>query len=180
MRVAITGHRPDSFLQSHYTQGQIQLLSDGMVATFKRQYDELAFNVGGALGADQIVGQSCIDAGVPYYLYLPFPVDIQGRYWKEEQREDLVRQFELAAGVKIVDPTGHYDVKNYFVRDRQMVDDADVVVAFWVGKKRGGTYEAMKYALTQSKFVLNALDGLRPVFSNELEKGWTPPTVQGE
>lgn len=180
MRVAITGHRPDAFIQSHYTQGQIQMIAEGVVATFKRQYGELSFNVGGAIGADQVMGRACIEAQVPFHLYLPFSIDVQGRYWTQEQRDELSSQFDRAAGVSIVDPSGSYHVKNYFIRDRQMVDNAEVVVAFWVGKKRGGTYETMKYALKQSKFVFNALDGLRPVFNNNLEEGWTPPTVKGE
>jgi len=58
-----------------------------------------------------------------------------------------------------------------------MVDCADFVVAFWVGKRRGGTFNTMKYALKQSKFVFNGLNELRPVFSESLKLGWTPPTV---
>jgi hypothetical protein len=55
MRVAITGHMPDAFIQSHYTEGEVSLIAEGVVATFKRQFEEkkLTFNVGGAIGADQ-------------------------------------------------------------------------------------------------------------------------------
>lgn len=195
MRVAITGHRPDAFIQSHYSEGQVQLIADGVVATFQRQYGSgqhtgagddceikappLAFNVGGCIGADQWVGRACIGAGVPYYLFMPMTLEVQSRYWSQNQTDELRSQVETSEGVDIVDPSGNYSVQNYFIRDRRMVDNADIVVAFWVGKKKGGTYQTMKYALKQSKFVFNALDGLRPVFSEDLQKGWTPP-VQGE
>lgn len=174
MRVAITGHRPDAFIQSHYTTNQIQMISDGVVATFKRQYNDIYFNLGGAIGADQIVGNSCIEANVPYYLYLPAPIEIQGKYWNSNQLNNLKKQADLSSGLNIIDPSGNYNVKNYFIRDRKMVDEADIVVAFWVGKRQGGTFETMKYALKQSKFVFNALNELRPVFNVDLEKGWTP------
>ncbi len=181
MRVAITGHRPDAFIQSHYTEGQVKLVADGVVATFKRQFDgNLSFNVGGAIGADQWLARACINADVPYYLYAPMLFEIQSRYWSKEQQNELKLQYEKASGITIIDPSGNYQVKNYFIRDRMMVDDADFLIAFWVGKRRGGTFETMKYALSKSKFVFNALDDLRPVFNIDLENGWTPPNMRGE
>jgi hypothetical protein len=92
----------------------------------------------------------------------------------------LKTQYEKASGLTIIDPSGDYHVKNYFIRDRMMVDEADVLVAFWVGRRRGGTFETMKYALKNSKFVFNALDDLRPIFNVDLENGWTPPKLRGD
>lgn len=181
MRVAITGHRPDVFIQSHYSQEQINLVAEGVVATFKRQYkDDLVFNVGGAIGADQIMGRACMEQQVPFHLYLPMTIEVQGRYWSQAQRQELHSQYEAAAGVHIIDPSGDYSVKNYFLRNRKMVDEADIVVAFWVGKRAGGTFDAIKYGLKSSKFVLNALNELKPIFNDDVKSGWTPPTVKGE
>jgi hypothetical protein len=84
-----------------------------------------------------------------------------------------------AVGIDIMDLSGEYRPQQYQERNKKMVDDASFVVAFWVGKRRGGTFNAMKYALKQSKFVLNAMDGLRYVFAEDLKKGWTPP-IQAE
>lgn len=179
MRVAITGHRPDAFIQSHYSESALSLIVDGTVATFQREYkDDLIFNLGGAIGADQWVGDACIEQGVKFYLYLPMLPRIQGKYWSSKQQLNLKKQMEVASGVNIYDPSGDYNVASYHMRDRKMVDDADIVVAFWVGKKKGGTYGTMKYALSQSKFVFNALNCLRPVFKDDLEKGWTPPQLE--
>ena len=63
--------------------------------------------------------------------------------------------------------------------EKYHLDDADFVVAFWVGKRRGGTFNTMRYALKKSKFVFNALNELRPVFKDDRAKGWSPPTVRG-
>lgn len=181
MKVAITGHRPDAFIQSHYTEGQVKLIAEGVVATFKRQFDgNLSFNVGGAVGADQWLAQACIEVDVPYYLYAPMLFEIQSKYWSDKQKNELKIQYEKAAGVTIADPSGNYHVSNYFIRDKMMVDNADILVAFWVGRRRGGTFETIKYALKKSMFVFNALDNLRPLFNIDLENGWTPPSMRGQ
>lgn len=178
MRVAITGHRPDPFIQSHYSQEKLAMIIDGVVATFDREHGEdLSFNLGGAIGADQWVGQACIENAVKFHLYLPFLPEVQSKYWGAEQKQQLSRQIEKASSVTIVDPSGNYEVWRYEERNRIMIDDADILVAFWVGKKRGGTYNAIKYALSKSKPVLHALDNLRWLFKEDLSKGWTPPTM---
>jgi uncharacterized phage-like protein YoqJ len=179
VRVCVTGHRPDSFLVSHYQLDAVTRLAGDIVCALKREYgDELIFNLGGAIGADQWMGAAAIEHGVKFGLFLPFLPQVQAKFWSDQQRAELDRQLRSASKIMIVDSNGGYDVIKYHERDRLMVDEADFVVAFWVGRRRGGTFETMKYALSKSKFVLNALDGLRPVFKQDLEAGWTPPHLK--
>lgn len=181
IKIAITGHRPDALLLSHYSPETIQRLTNDIVAVFKREHkDELTFNLGGAIGIDQWVGAACIEQNVPYILYLPFHPDVQSKFWTQEQKDVLTKQIKHAAGIDIVEPNidASYAAYNYQKRNERMIDDANFVVAFWVGKRRGGTYNAIKYGLKKSKFVLNALDDLRPLFNENLKKGWTPPTMK--
>ena len=178
-RVCITGHRPDPFLVSHYQAEAVARLASDVACVLKREYgDELLFNLGGALGADQWMGAAAIEHNIKFGLFLPFLPQVQARFWTDEQRMELDRQLRAAARITIVDSSGEYDVAKYHERDRLMVDDAGFVVAFWVGRRRGGTFETMKYALSKSKFVFNALDGLRPVFKQDLETGWIPPHLR--
>ena len=180
IQVAITGHRPDSFLVSHYTPETIIRIADDTVWRLKKEYkDDICFNLGGALGADLWVGTACINYKVRFRLYLPFHPKVQTAHWTKEQKMELDQQLQNAAGIDIMEPNPDikYNVGRYFERNQKMVDDASFVIAFWVGKRRGGTFHAMKYALKNSKFVFNALDDLRPVFTDELNMGWTPPTV---
>jgi uncharacterized phage-like protein YoqJ len=181
IKIAITGHRPDAFLISHYTQESVIRIVDNIVAAFKREHkDDLLFNLGGAIGIDQWVGAACIEHDVQFHLYLPFHPDVQSKHWNQEHKDELARQMGYAVGVDMVEPNPEepYKVWNYNIRNERMVDNANFVVAFWVGKRRGGTYNAMKYGLKSSKFVFNALDDLRPLFKEDLKKGWTPPTVR--
>ena len=175
--IAITGHRPDAFLVSHYSPETVKMLAENMVVAYKREYDELNFYLGGAIGADQWVGEACIEHNVSYELVLPFSDEIQAKYWNDEQKAELQRQYQHAKGICIIDPSGNYSVGTYMQRNKKMVDLADFVVAFWVGKRRGGTFNAIQYALRQNKTVLNALNELRPIFKEDLKKGWTPPTM---
>ena len=182
VNIAITGHRPDAFLISHYSQEMVMRIVDNIVAAFKREHkDDLMFNLGGAIGVDQWVGAACIEHKVPFYLYLPFHPDVHSKHWKQEYKDELARQMGHAVGIDMVEPNPEepYKVWNYNLRNERMVDNAHFVVAFWVGKRRGGTYNAMKYGLKSSKFVFNALDELRPLFKEDLKKGWTPPTCEG-
>ena len=179
MKIAITGHRPDAFIVSHYKPSQIIRIASDMVCTFKREFeDDLCFNLGGAIGVDQWVGMACLEHNVRYKVFLPFLPEIQGKYWTKEQREELDRQLKGATGIDIADLSGNYLPKMYQVRNKKMVDAADFLVAFWVGKRRGGTYNAIKYALQQSKFVYNAMNDRQPINQEDLKKGWTPPTVR--
>jgi uncharacterized phage-like protein YoqJ len=180
IKVAITGHRPDSFLVSHYEISTVIRMVDDTVWRLKKEYkEELCFNLGGALGTDLWAGSACIKNDVKFRLYLPFHPKIQAAHWTKEQRLELDNQLQKASGIDIMEPNPdiEYNIGRYFERNQKMVDDASFVVAFWVGKRRGGTFHAMNYALKNSKFVFNALDGLRPIFTEELNNGWTPPTV---
>lgn len=181
IKIAITGHRPDSFLVSHYSIESIIRLIGDTVAVFEREYkDDLMFNLGGAIGADMWAGAACIEQKIPFCLYLPFHPDIQSKYWTPDQRKELVRQMEHARGIHIVEPNveAPYDSSNFLKRNENMVDNASFVVAFWVGKRRGGTFHAINYGLKSSKFVFNALNELKPIFKEDLKVGWTPPTVK--
>jgi len=181
MKIAISGHRPDSFLVSHYSPESVVRIANDIVCVFRRKFgDELLFNLGGAIGVDQWVGRICMEQNIRYHMFLPFRPEIQARYWSKEQRKELDEQLKHASGIHISNLSGQYSPYIFQERNKKMIDGADFLVAFWVGKRKGGTYNAMKYALSESKFVFNALNKLCPIFDEELKKGWTPPTVTGE
>jgi uncharacterized phage-like protein YoqJ len=175
MKIAITGHRPDAFLVSHYSFETVERIADDTVCVFKREFgDDLVFNLGGAIGTDQWVGKACLEHNVKFNLYLPFLPEVQMKYWGEEQKGELKRQIASANGIEIIDPSGQYNISKYQERNVKMIDDSNIVIAFWVGKRAGGTYNAIKYANSQSKFVFNALDNYTLIFKNDIKNGWTP------
>lgn len=181
MRIAITGHKPDTFLQSKYTQEQVKRIINDIIWIMKKQYgNELIVNIGGELGTELWTGQACMDHSIRYNIYLPFYNSIHTVYWNENEEEDLNKQIKRANGIYYVDPNpnAHYNKENRKQRDNKMVDDASFVVGFWAGKKIGRTYNTLAYTLLQNKFVFNGLNDLKPLFNEDLEKGWTPPTME--
>jgi uncharacterized phage-like protein YoqJ len=180
MIISVTGHRPDAFLISHYSLGVVKTIANDTACILKREFDaDLQFNLGGAIGSDQWMGNACIEHNIKFNLYLPFAPEVFTAYWTEEQKQELSRQMQHAASINIIDPVGSYNVAKYQERNEKMIADSNFTVAFWVGKRRGGTYNSIYYALKQSKFVFNALNELKPIFKENLKKGWTPNVLGG-
>jgi len=73
-----------------------------------------------------------------------------------------------------MDLSGKYLPQFYQERNKKLVDSSDFLLAFWVGKKRGGTFNAIKYALDQSKLVYNGLNNNSLIDINNLSNGWNP------
>jgi hypothetical protein len=56
----------------------------------------------------------------------------------------------------VVVGNSNYSVRRYFRRNERMVDDADLVIAFWDGREDGGTVGCIKYAQHKHKRVFDA------------------------
>lgn len=182
MNIAISGHRPDSFLVSHYRIQTIERLIDDTLWRLKKEYEhDLCLNLGGALGIDLWVGKVCIENDIKFNIYLPFHPSVFTKYWKEDQRSELDNQLSKAKKITIIEPqVMEFSYDKYSKRNEMMIDEASFLIAFWVGKRKGGTFNAMKYALKCSKFVFNGLNELKPIFKEDIKIGWTPPTVNNE
>lgn len=161
-RIGITGHRPDGFKDPIKAK---KLCEDTTLKMYSF-YPDPIFNLGGCIGADQWVGTKCIDLDIRYNLFLPFPPEIQSKHWYEAQKKELKRQVEKCNGLIIAGPK--YKPANFFIRNRQIVDNSDIVICFWEGNKRGGTYDCVKYAVKKSKITLNALDNLSMIDKSNL------------
>lgn len=161
--IGITGHRPHKFKNPDFVKRQCE----DVVVIMQRHYgDALRFNLGGCTGTDQWVGEACLRFGAKYNLYLPFPAEIQSQHWYDEQKKELDRQVANCESLSVLGP--EYVASNYFERDKQIVDNSDFVIAFWEGPKQGGTYITVKYAVEQSKIVLNALTDLSMITGEHL------------
>lgn len=156
-QIGITGHRPSGFANK-----SAALEIAGQVVSYcKHIFHNVEFNLGGCIGADMWVAQACVEQDVPYRLWLPFPVDIQAKMWAADERQALAQHALLAKEVSIVGQ--HYKVANYHIRDQQIVDNSHLIICFWEGRRSGGTYNTIKYALKSGRQVLNAMNELQEV-----------------
>jgi hypothetical protein len=70
--------------------------------------------------------------------------------------DPLAKKFAVTRGIDIVeflpyhliDPTAEFDSKYFFVRTKQMIDNADKVLAIWDTRSKG-THYAIKYSQKQ-------------------------------
>ena len=136
----VTGHRPPR-LHGH---------EDDVKKWFYKKIQELKPDrciCGMAAGADQIWAECVIKAGIPLYCYFPFP--------QNKMHPALKSLVDKAAEVRYC--CDSYNKAAYFIRDKAMVDDSDIVLVVWDGIKGGGTYITMEYAKKQGKevYILN-------------------------
>lgn len=97
---------------------------------------------GMALGWDMALADAAVFLDIPFRAAVPFPgqpdlwpVDQKARYHRLlEQAEDVTYISEFTVG------------RAYEIRNRWMIDRADLVLAYWDGSLNGGTANAVRYA----------------------------------
>jgi uncharacterized phage-like protein YoqJ len=146
--IAFTGHRPKDLPGTGYLD-----FRDALDMLVKGRTD-LRFIVGGALGTDTWAAEYALSHHIPYTLVTPFDLGVMSQFWNPTQRECL-RIYAEHATDHITICSGEYDIRAYQARNEYMVDHADVVFAVYNGKRGGGTYNCIRYALAQGKPVYN-------------------------
>ncbi len=120
MKLAITGSR--SIIDKDWVFAQLDNILTEVQSKFKLKHPPVIVS-GGAHGIDTFV-----------------------REWSEEKGLDFV----LFKPYHLVDNKVEFETKYFFSRNRQIVDNADIVVCLWDGVSHG-TQHVMKYAEKKSK-----------------------------
>jgi uncharacterized phage-like protein YoqJ len=96
------------------------------------------------MGVDQWGARIALDLGCEVRAYLPFPnMEVK---WNYDTRKEFHYLLKASSSVKCY--SDEFSNKAYWIRDKAMVDDADVCVSVWNGATNGGTYITTQYALT--------------------------------
>lgn len=90
--------------------------------------------MGFAQGVDQIFAKIAKDRGVPLLNVYP-------HRRKFHPYEEMLNENE-----NVVFFSDTYSKSNYILRDRYMVDNADIVLAVFDGIPAGGTWQTIEYA----------------------------------
>ena len=133
IKIAITGHR------SQRIKGQekrIEKWIEEQIRIISQFYGRVILIDGVAQGVDQIAALVALKMGVQVSCYFPYRKKLYG-----------VQEYiaENAAEVRFI--RDKFQIGCYIERDRRMVDDCDLLLAVWDGKKNGGTWQTYKYAL---------------------------------
>lgn len=139
MLVGITGHRPER-LGTNWPI--VERWIAGKLEEYKARGERVSLISGMARGVDQIAATTAIDAGVGVRCYYPFPHQMSNLEDYVTTHAEVIRY-----------EANEYRSDAYFIRDRRIVDDCDVLLVVWDGIKYGGTYYTYKYALEKGKKV---------------------------
>lgn len=152
--VCFTGHRPQHLNDPDVVRTQLAIAIDKALAKGRRN-----FIVGGALGVDTwafeiLIGCKDYYPDIQIMLALPHP-QIDAKWSAPEQKHFRALQ-HLADHIWIC--SGSYDIANYQKRNEFMVNHSTAVIACWNGKKHGGTFNCIKYAMDNDVVIYNALN----------------------
>ncbi len=144
MKCALTGHRdlPENFDGNG--------LYDMLEKSISEGYD--TFYCGMARGFDLFALDCLVSLGRKYSLKLIACIPYRGQEnsFSAEDREKYSRLLEWCDEQVVLYPTYCYGC--YHARDRYMVDNADLVIAYCV-KEKGGTAYTLRYAEQKGKEI---------------------------
>lgn len=159
MIIAGTGHRPDKLGgYSKDTSDKVWTLAHNFLQDYKDKIEEVI--VGGALGWDTELASASLYLKIPVCLAIPFVGQEKKWYQSDQERYWMLYHKILEQGgrVKVISKDG-YSVEKMQIRNKWMVDNADVIIALWNGSS-GGTANCVKYAEKNLKKVVNLWDKL--------------------
>lgn len=156
-RIAILGHSSDVFLISHIPLGTIKNIVNDTIFNIKRSIKDVVFNIGQKSGISLWAAQACLENEAKFSLYFT------GSHLSEEEEKEFEEKTK----------TFYTHSLNYKTTE-EMLDESDSAIVFWAGKRIGMTFDSISYLLGKSKYVLNAINDLKPILREDLENGWTP------
>ncbi len=145
MIVAGTGHRPENC----ESEADVRIKS-----RVKLEYTEgvEVFICGMASGFDLWAGDEALNLGIEVWAARPWA----GHTARKADRELYAKVLGGASRVINVHESKDYPgVFVYHDRDKWMVNNADVVMAYWNGYEKGGTYTTRQYAKKVGKPITN-------------------------
>lgn len=150
--VAFFGHR--------YILGNFRMISDPLdelIRDLIRNNEYVEFLVGRNGDFDRIVSSAIVhakevrDDNSAHVLVLPY--DTAEYRNNRKEFEDFYDEIEICEKASMSHPKGAITVRN-----REMVDRADLVV-FFVENESGGAYKTLEYARKMGKNYINLADG---------------------
>lgn len=148
--VCFTGHRTIPMLKKWKIEKK---LKETLEALIDNGY--CYFGAGGALGFDTIAAQTVLALKKKHpeiKLILVLPCKNQTRCWEEKDvsvYESIIEQAD-----KVVYTQEHYDRGCMFKRNRHLVDNSSVCVAY-LTEEKGGTAYTVNYANQKGVKVIN-------------------------
>ena len=151
MNITVTGHR----LLRH-NPGEIKQVLELELLFQMVCHQHVSVNSGMALGFDQLAVEVCLNLGIKVCAYVPC-LD-QEKLWSSSDRmhyNHLIMRIKQSGGevIQVSDQPyrGPTDMEQ---RNRAMVDNGEMVIAYWSGDS-GGTANCVTYAMKKTRQITN-------------------------
>lgn len=152
--VCFTGHRPEAI---NLSEQQVKsLLRPAIIACINKgaKYFISGMQRGIDLwAADIVLELKQSHPELELYAAVPFHGDIFTSKWSQTDKQHYASVLQQASGVAYM--AKEFNMSAYHARNRFMIDRSDLVIAYWTGKKSGGTYNAVCYANKQNTPLVN-------------------------
>ena len=159
MTFCVTGNRPQKFPFDYFSGASIQMTA--YFACLKRVAREClakgydTFITGMARGVDLDFAIEIIKLKNTYRQYAGVKIIAAVPHRSQAERYDRASKkkydFVMENAERAIVFSEEYTPDCFFVRNRFMVDESDLVVAFWNEKNEGGTAYTVNYARKQGK-----------------------------
>lgn len=162
VRIGVTGHRPGRIVDHKGAQRAAELTLDAI----RKRWSKVIIIAGGATGYDQFICAACVRRRIPFELVLPCLPEVFTAFWRLEQRLMLAELCSRATDVSVINEhiaPSAVTPAVYHARNAAIVRRSDRIVAYWDGRRGGGTWWTIQHALEEGKPVTNAFGKLRRV-----------------
>ena len=168
-KIGIIGHSPEHF--SNPEPEDVRGIIGRTIEVLYFQYGEgVIFNIAGEIGVGLWAAEECLNqnARYKYHMFIPYPLETMSQDWYKYQVELLNECYNKAYSITVCGQMkGNIEKHETYKR---LIDDSNFIICFWIGKRQGKTFEAIKYALSVNKMVLNGLDQLRLITNKDIMK----------
>jgi len=112
----------------------------------KVKYPDAVIVTGGAVGADLIAAEEALAVGFSSRVILPMKFKVFTGRWSEDNKYRLINVLERSE-VDILSDGDKYEVELLMERNQAIVDEVSILVAFWDGRRYGGTFDCVRRAM---------------------------------
>jgi hypothetical protein len=167
-KIGIIGHSPEHF--SVPSQEDVQRIIGRTIDLLSFQYggaDKVLFNIVCETGVGLWAADLAFQQQYKYHLFLPFPFENISEGWLDEQTDLGRKCFANAKSITICNMPG---ATSYLSPFKQVVDESNFTICYWIGKKQGKTFDAIDHALNNNKMVLDGLHELKLLTNEDLKR----------
>lgn len=166
-KIGIIGHSPEHFAGD---VDKTRRTVENAIGLLGYQYgkDNVLFNLAGDIGIGIWSAKIAIKNDYRVHLFLPYPLEETYIHWYESQKQDLIDCYKKAHAITTCCGGSSLDFPD--TSYTHIVDMSSFTIAYWIGKKQGKTYEAIKYALKENKLILDGFNELELITNANIKK----------